>query len=69
MSTKPPISSPQNATNNMPKYFSIKSRIGVPNFHNNAATMKNRSPRAATEATKNTARFRDVTPDRMVMTF
>jgi hypothetical protein len=68
MATKPPINSADSRINKRPIYFSMKFLIESPNFHSNAATIKNRNPRAATEAVIKTVKLRAVTPERMVIT-
>lgn len=46
----------------------MKSRTGGPNFHRNAATTKNRSPRATAEAATEAGTDSPAEPERMAMT-
>ena len=46
----------------------MKRRIGAPNFHNRAATMKNRMPRDRREASKKVIGSSCVMPLAMVIT-
>jgi len=56
-----------NRVNIKPNRFSMKSRIGAPNFHNRPATIKNRNPRAIIDVAINVPSGMADQPDMIVM--